>query len=283
MSKLSVDGVSKKNNTHGVSEISKANSVVDIVNEEVTRVGYSIIKNVFSKKDCSLAKKKIDNIYRRQIKECGSEKFLYSINDQDVARALFLYDDFFLKFINNKSINKCLKRVFGNKYILNLQNAPINRPHNSHYGSTWHRDLSYQHFVPSRPISITTIVCLNKFTKKNGGTCILPFSHKFEKFTSNKFVKKNEHFIEADEGDVLFFDSLLFHRAGANNTAKERKLIVQLFTLPFIKQQIDYSKVLNGKYSKNKDFSYVLGYDTSVEDSVLNWRKRRKARFSKKV
>ena len=49
MSKLSVDGVSKKNNTHGVSEISKANSVVDIVNEEVTRVGYSIIKNVFSK------------------------------------------------------------------------------------------------------------------------------------------------------------------------------------------------------------------------------------------
>ena len=134
MSKLSVDGVSKKNNTHGVSEISKANSVVDIVNEEVTRVGYSIIKNVFSKKDCSLAKKKIDNIYRRQIKECGSEKFLYSINDQDVARALFLYDDFFLKFINNKSINKCLKRVFGNKYILNLQNAPINRPHNSHYG-----------------------------------------------------------------------------------------------------------------------------------------------------
>ena len=37
MSKLSVDGVSKKNNTHGVSEISKANSVVDIVNEEVTQ------------------------------------------------------------------------------------------------------------------------------------------------------------------------------------------------------------------------------------------------------
>ena len=56
-----------------------------------------------------------------------------------------------------------------------------------------------------------------------------------------------------------------------------------MFTEPFIKQQIDYSKVLNGKYSKNKDFSYVLGYDTSVEDSVLNWRKRRKARFSKKV
>ena len=283
MAKFAADGVSRKNNTHGVSEVSKALSDVDVVNEEVTRVGYSVIKNVFSKKDCVLAKKKIDRVYDKQIKECGNEKFLFSINDQDVARALFLYDDFFLKFIKNTTIQKSLRKFFGEKYILNLQNAPINRPHNSHYGSTWHRDLSYQHFVPSRPISITTLICLDKFTKKNGGTCILPFSHKFEKFTSDKFVEKNERFISAEVGDVIFFDSLLFHRAGANRTGKDRKLIVQLFTLPFIKQQIDYSKMLNGRYSKDKNLSYLLGYDSRVEDSVLNWRKRRKARFLKKT
>ena len=40
----------QENNTHGVSEVSKALSDVDVVNEEVTRVGYSVIKNVFSKK-----------------------------------------------------------------------------------------------------------------------------------------------------------------------------------------------------------------------------------------
>ena len=281
MGKNSADGVSKKHNTHGVSEANKAINIYDSINEDITRTGYSVIKNIFKKKDCLTAKTKIDEIYKEQIKECGNEKFLYSINDQNVARSLFLYDKFFLKFIDNTKLNYILKNVLGKKYILNLQNAPINKGHQSHYGSTWHRDLSYQHFVPSRPISLTTIVCLDDFNPKNGGTSILPFSHKFEKFTSKKYIIKNEIIINAKVGDLLIFDSLLFHRAGANNTSKDRKLIVQVFTLPFIKQQIDYTRALNGKYCKEKNLSYILGYDSEIVDSVFNWRKRRKSRFLK--
>ena len=118
--------------------------------EELNRSGYTILENVFSKKNCDIAKIKIDQIYKKQIKECGDENFLYSINDQDVVRALFVYDDFFIKFINNKNIIQFLNLCFGSKFILNLQNSPINRAQQSHYGSTWHRDLSYQHFIQSR-------------------------------------------------------------------------------------------------------------------------------------
>ena len=42
----------------------------------------------------------IDKIYKNQVKECGGEDYLISINDQNVARALFVYDDFFIKFLN---------------------------------------------------------------------------------------------------------------------------------------------------------------------------------------
>ena len=281
MSKYRPDGVSKKNNTHGVSESDKAYSIYDNIGEDVMRTGFSVVKNVFSKKDCMLAKKKIDEIYKRQIKECGDADFLFSINDENVARSLFLYDNFFLRFIKNTKLNNILKKILGKKYILNLQNAPINKGHQSHYGSTWHRDLSYQHFVPSRTISLTAIVCLDEFNPKNGGTSILPFSHKFEKFTSKKYINKNEIIVNSKVGDLLIFDSLLFHRAGANNTSRDRKLIVQVFTLPFIKQQIDYTKALNGRYSKEKSLAYVLGYDSEIVDSVLQWRKRRKSRYTK--
>ena len=277
------DGVSKKKNTHGVSETFTPKTKLDIHFEELNRSGYTILKNIFSKKNCATAKIKIDQIYKKQIKECGNEKFLYSINDQDVVRALFVYDDFFIRFINNKNIINFLNLCFGNKFILNLQNSPINRPKQSHYGSTWHRDLSYQHFVPSRPIAITILICLDPFTDENGGTHILPFSHKFEEFASKDYSVKNEKILCANIGDVLIFDSLLFHRAGPNKSDEERKLLVQMYTLPFVKQQINYPKMLKGKYSKKKGLSYLLGYDSEIEDSVLNWRKRRKNRYSKAV
>lgn len=281
MSLKNVTGVSKKDNTQGVSEIEKVHSAAQEHFENITRSGLSIIKNVFRADDCQLAKQKIDQIYKKQIDECGNENHLKLIDEKDIVRALVVYDDFFLQFLNNKKISDVLNIAFGDKYILNLQNCPINRSQDKHFGSAWHRDLSYQHFIPSRPIAISVLVCLDKFTKENGGTRIIPFSHKFEKFPSKNHIADNEKKIEADTGDVLIFDSLMFHRAGENNTNEDRKLIVQVFTLPFIKQQISLPKALNGKFSDDKNLSYILGYDTEVEGSVLSWRQRRKKRYEK--
>ena len=281
MSFKNITGVSKKDNTQGVSEVELVNNESELHYENIVRSGFSIIKNVFSKKNCEIAKKKIDQIYIEQIKECGDESYLSSINENDLVRAPLIYDEFFSQFIINQKINDILKVAFGDKYILNLQNCPINRAKNKHFGSTWHRDLSYQHFIPSRPIALSTLVCLDEFNKDNGGTCIIPFSHKFEKFPSKNYAKENEKKIEANVGDVFIFDSLIFHRAGENNTNEDRKLIVQVFTLPFIKQQISLPKALNGKFSENNKLSYVLGYETEVEQSILSWRKRRKKRYEK--
>ena len=266
----------------GVSEVSKITSRIDEVLEELQRNGYAILKNVFSQKNCEIAKKKIDEIYKKQIEECGDESYLKSIDDQNVARALFVYDDFFVKFIDEKDLMEILERSLGEKYILNLQNCPINRVHDKHLGAAWHRDLHYQHFVPSRPLALNTLVVLDKFTKENGGTFILPFSHKFEQFPSINYVEKNAIQIEADIGDVIILDSLTYHRAGANNTNQERRLVVNVFTLPLIKKQYNFPKMLNGKFLDNEKLSYIFGYDSKVEDSVLDRRKKQKERYKKK-
>ena len=135
--------------------------------------------------------------------------------------------------------------------------------------------------MPSRPIAINVIICLDDFTKKNGGTYILPGSHRFEVFPSKNYRDKNEMQIEIKTGDAFIFDSLLFHRAGANNTGIDRKLLVHMYTLPFVKQQVNYPKMLDGKYSDDPELSYLLGYDSETEDSVLSWRQRRRKRYDK--
>ena len=103
-------------NTHGVSETFTPKTELDSHFEELNRSGYTILGNVFSKKTCDIAKIKIDKIYKEQIEECGNENFLYSINDQDVVRALFVYDNFLLNSLI-KNIIKFLNLRFGSKFI----------------------------------------------------------------------------------------------------------------------------------------------------------------------
>ncbi len=273
------DAVSKENNTYGVTESFEAKTVLDLYYEEINRDGFTLLKNVFSSEDCQIANQKIDEVYQEQIREVGGEDYLKSIHDHDNVRALFIYDDFFLRFINNELILSICQRLFGQKFILYQQNSPINRPYSKHYGSAWHRDLPHQHFVPSRPISISVVICLDDFTEENGGTHVLNGSHKHEIFPSENYCKKNDIQIIANAGDALFFDSLLFHKAGNNNTDKVRRLLVEMFTLPFIKQQVNIPKMLGGKYSDDPELSYLMGYESEVEESVLSWRKRAKRRF----
>ena len=40
--------------------------------------------------------------------------------------------------------------------------------------------------------------------------------------------------------------------------------------------------MLNGKFSDNEKLSYIIGYDSKVEDSVLDRRKKQKERYKKK-
>lgn len=276
-----VDGTSIEQLTQGITEVFSAKNKIENHLEEIERNGYTVIKNVFSKNECNLAKKKIDVIYKNQIKEFSSEKKLELINEKNIVRSLFAYDNFFLKFLDKKIQSEILKKIFGKKFILNLQNSPIMQPKSKQYSAAWHRDLSYQHFVSSRPLAISMVISLDKSTKENGATFVLPHSHKFELFPSKEYIKKYEKQITINAGDILIFDSLLYHRSGANFSSKKRKIIVNMFTLPFIKQQINFVKFLNGKFSNLKRYSYLLGYDSEVQDSVLQWRKRRLNRFNK--
>ena len=279
--KTFVDGTSKEQQTQGIIETFKAKGKIENHLEELERNGYTILKKVFTKSDCNIAKRKIDKIYKKQIQEFKSEKNLELINEQNIVRSLFVYDNFFLKFLDAKIQNDLLKKIFGKKFILNLQNSPVMQPHSKQYSAAWHRDLSYQHFVASRPIAISSVVSLDNSTKKNGATYLLPHSHRFETFPSKEYVKSHERQVPINAGDILVFDSLIYHRSGTNMTNQKRKIIVNMFTLPFIKQQINYVKFLNGKFSNKKKYSYLLGYNSDVQDGVVQWRQRRADRFKK--
>lgn len=162
---------------------------------------------------------------------------------------------------------------------MHLQNAIINRFDENHHQRSWHRDLPYQNYVISKPISLNAMFCIHDFNTTTGGTEIIPYSHNLETMPSPDYCAKHTIIVEAPAGSVALFNSMLIHRAGVNNSGKIRVGVNHVFTVPIIKQQIDLPSALNGKYSDDPFLNTLLGYKFRVPESD----KAFKERMSKKV
>ena len=71
---------------------------------------------------------------------------------------------------------------------------------------------------------------------------------------------------------------MVFHRAGINKSTEARNLLVQLYSIPLLKQQICIPTML-GNIDLNDEEKMILGYGTDSAKSVLNWRERRLSRI----
>lgn len=258
--------------SYGVRETTDLVEAADSIVEEIRIMGYSVVSGVLGDSDLDLIREKIDQIYERQVSEIGGLSELAQINDVNIVRLLLAYDDLFLTLASNALVMQLVEKLLGEYFILGQQNAIINPPVVGNYQSSWHRDLSYQHFVSTRPLAVSALFCIDDFSQESGGTHVLSCSHKFEPFPSEQFVKKYEHCVSAKAGSVLVFDAMLYHRAGANTSKVNRRALNHVYTLPFLKQQISIPQALNGRFSGDPFLRRFLGYDSEPGKNVTDWR-----------
>lgn len=257
---------------YGVRESNAATSEADKSVEEIRISGYTVVAGVLSEAELEIIRSKLDEIYAVQAREIGGEARLSEINDNNVVRLLLAYDDYFLKVATNPAVLAIVERLLGDYYILMQQNGIINLPDLENYQVSWHRDLSYQHFVSTRPLAISALFCIDDFSAESGGTHVLPASHKIETFPSQEFLEKNQVGITARAGAVLVFDSMLYHRAGYNRSPFTRRALNHVYTLPFIKQQISIPDALQGEHKDAGFLSKFLGYESEPGKNVTQWR-----------
>lgn len=257
---------------YGVKEFDNSGSETDQTAEEIRIAGYSVVEGVLSEAELQIVRHKLDEIYEVQTREIGGEKQLERMNDTNVVRLLLAYDEYFLKLATNVTVLAVVGKLLGDYYILMQQNGIINVPGIENYQISWHRDLSYQHFVSTRPLAVSAIFCLDDFSEESGGTHVLPASHKIERFPSQEFLEKNQRPITARAGSALVFDSMLYHRSGYNRSTYKRRALNHVYTLPFIKQQISMPEALQGKFSDVDFLRKFLGYESEPGKNVTQWR-----------
>jgi ectoine hydroxylase-related dioxygenase (phytanoyl-CoA dioxygenase family) len=261
--------------SYGVRDATELKNDFERHREEIVIKGFTVVPNVIEESRLAEIRKRIDDVYAAQAAEMGGEDALRKINDALLARALFVYDEFFLALATNAKVHEVVGSLLGEYFILLQQNAVINAPTGAHFQSAWHRDMAYQHFVSSRPLSISALYCIDDFSEVTGGTYLLPGSHKIEPFPSREFVVAHEITVNAKAGSALVFDGMTYHRGGFNRSTGLRRGVNHVFGLPFMKQQISFPKSLAGRYQDDPFLNKFLGYSTEPAESVEQWRRAR--------
>lgn len=251
----------------------------DLPHQEVMRAGYTVLKGILNEGQLEYCRDAIDRLVVSQC-EGFSATALASVGELDLVRSPLVDDDFFLFSVARASlVRQIVESVIGSYCLLHLQNAVINRPDRGHHQSAWHRDLPYLDRTCSSPLAVSALLCVDTFSIDSGCTWCLPGSHRVAGAPSDEFLARHAVAVEADAGDVILFDSMMFHRAGVNTSSFPRRAVNNVYSVGIIRQQIDLPRALGGRFSDDPELAIFLGYSSNAPVSAYEYRKQRLSRL----
>jgi ectoine hydroxylase-related dioxygenase (phytanoyl-CoA dioxygenase family) len=263
--------------SYGILQQTVCNTSEEQVIEQLKTVGYAVLDSGFTEEELTHFSKAFHETRSHYVEVHGAAN-LREINEYNTIRGPIAYNrDLFLTLASSPSLLRVIGSLIHGKFILNQQSGIINPPLQEYNQGAWHRDLPYQHFTSSYPIALNALFCIDPFTRENGATFVLPASHKSEPFPSQSYIERNAIQIEAKAGSYIILDCMLFHAGGFNQTKAERRAVNHVYTIPFIKQQIDLSAITKD-YNLPDEAKALLGYPftepRSIDEYLATRRKK---------
>jgi ectoine hydroxylase-related dioxygenase (phytanoyl-CoA dioxygenase family) len=265
--------------SYGIRERAISVSDSELHAERIRMTGCTVVDGGFTSEDLAAIAERLDRSLLRQAERAGGRHVLEAIGEADTLRCCLAYDDAFVGIAAHAGVLEVCRALLGDFFVLTQQNGIINPPGRTHVQTAFHRDIPYQHFVSSRPMAISALLCVDDFTAQNGATTVLPGTHRVEQFPSDVLARAMEVPLEAPAGSYLVFDSMLFHRAGSNTSPRPRRAINHVYGLPFMAQQISIPDVLQGQYADDPLLGRLLGYRTAAPRSLDAWWAGRRERM----
>lgn len=99
---------------------------------------------------------------------------------------------------------------------------------------------------PEYPLVANCGWLLDDFTDANGGTRVVPGSHRFGRGPSHQEATETQTVaIEGPAGSAFVFDGRLWHGTGANRTEDRRHVILNYACVPWLRQQENFTVSLS--------------------------------------
>jgi hypothetical protein len=192
---------------------------------------------------------------------------------EGVAHHVVGGDDSLAAFLEADDLDAYIRAYFGdNAYILNSYGAIDNLPHSARsyaHGQRFHRDV--RTYSGDFRLMVNMLVMVDDFTIENGATKMVPGSHRTPERPSDEEMERRTVRVVGHAGDIVLFDSNLWHSAAPNLTSGPRKALTLTFTRPFCKQQLDYPRLLGEDWPRNERMRQLLGYNARVPANYDEW------------
>ena len=242
--------------------------------QELEIKGYTILRNWVNNEWLNKFKANLPRLFKEHsdIRKENNN----GIVSNGVAMNVLASDDLFIEFLQvmlDKGLIKDLEdNYFKRDCILNSFTALNNVPSESKmFHKKVHRDLSgYSH---PTPILLNMLIMVHDFTVENGGTLILPYSHLTEDEPTEEFWKDNSIHMTGNAGDIVIWNSNVYHASGINKTQNDRIAIPITLSLPYYKQLLDYPRAigLERQSDFDPDIQKLLGYHSMMASSIKDW------------
>jgi len=202
-------------------------------------------------------------------------------NTDGTVHHLLAFGGGFLDFLDRGFLTNEMLDYFGGQFILNSFGGVINQKAAPSYVCNIHRDT--RSFTGDLPLMANVLVMLDDFTLDNGATHLLAGSHRRPGKPSETDFFANADRATGRKGSFLLFNSNLWHAAGLNHTDSPRRCLTLTFTKPYIKQQLDYPRLLDNSQIKelSPSLRQIVGYNARVPSSLEEWYQPSDQRFYK--
>jgi hypothetical protein len=260
------------------------NVIMKINKEELKVEGYTKFDSFFDSDFCNKINNSLESSYDL-CRKIQIENGVDQITDGTLHHLIATNDPIYIEILDkiaNSTIYQFIKDFFNSNFILNSYGGVKNLKSKPSYVSNIHRDIRF--FSGNFPLMLNLLIMLDDFTIENGATFLLPKSHLGEEKPPDDYFYEHSDRAIGKRGDILFFNSNLWHAAGINKTDTERRAITITFTKPFMKQQLDYSRSVGYEVleSKNEELRQIIGYFSRVPSNLNEWYQIPEKRFYKK-
>ncbi|MFV8339785.1 phytanoyl-CoA dioxygenase family protein [Flavobacterium sp. LB3P21] len=248
---------------------------------ELENKGYTIIPSFFDKIYMNAVSESMDYSYEL-CREIQIKNGIDAVTDGTVHHLLATDDSIYLEILQKISLSplyEFIKTYFKGNCVLNSYGGVINITSKPSYVANIHRDIRF--FSGDFPLMLNMLIMLDDFTLENGATYLFAKSHlKEDKPSNEEFYEKSDRAV-GKKGDILFFNSNLWHAAGINTTNQKRRAITITFTKPFMKQQLDYSRVIGYENVEKLsiELQQLVGFYSRIPSNLEEWYQKPEQRF----
>ena len=228
-----------------------------IINK-INKTGLHYFPKLFSKKEVEIIKKKLKKIYNIR----RSKKKFIGGTDNQVLWNYFYEDKSLLKLIEIPKIDKLLKKLLDEDYVLQSSVAQnrifIKNKIKYQVGSTWHTDSRYLGGKRlDKNFSYLVIIALDDFTINNGATYYVAGSlnlknkpkRNLENYNfKSKNLKVKRLIMKA--GTVCVMNTGIWHKAGESSKSS-RWSIFSIYSGWFVKPYFKYDYFYKLKIKKS--------------------------------